>query len=349
MAGFLAMGFFLGHPFVGVWSGLVRVDSLALTFSLAALWIVYFYWRSSAWLTLALTCLLLSIYTRQTYLLSAPLACGIWLIHKDRKRGFIFMAILAGFGLLIYLILNTITQGGFFIHIVTANVNHYSFTRTINMGTLLIIAAPVLIVMAIIAVHKASAFSPDPFLTWGLLPYTGGAVLTAVTVGKVGSDINYFLELIAALAIWATSLWTLKPGKLIPTLIISNVIWVVTLNGLLFQSPLVKLWNNIPEVNTQAQEVQAASRNGPVLADDRLDLVLLAGQGIYFQPFEYTQLYNAGIWNASAFENEIASHKFPLILIHLVYQQERWPGRIYDIIQRNYTCTLQTGMLVCQP
>ena len=49
-----------------------------------------------------------------------------------------------------------------------------------------------------------------PVLFWALLPYTAGAFLTALTVGKVGSDINYFLELIGASAIWAAGMWASK-------------------------------------------------------------------------------------------------------------------------------------------
>jgi hypothetical protein len=86
-----------------------------------------------------------------------------------------------------------------------------------------------------------------------------------------------------------------------------------------------------------------------VLADDRLDLVVLAGQAIYYQPFEYTQMYTAGVWDITSFKEEITNQKFPFILIRPAYQQDRWPAPIYDAIQQNYTCILQSGLLVCQP
>jgi hypothetical protein len=349
MAGFLAAGLFLGHPYVGLWSGLVRVDSLALAFSLAGLWITYFRWSSSSWLAIALICLLASVFTRQTYLLAAPFACAVWLLHHDWKRGITFLAIFALLGFASFLILNTITHGGFYQHTVIANINRYSPERILNMGTLLIITGPVLLIMASIAIRKAATRPIDPVLFWGLLPYTGGALLTALTVGKVGSDINYFLELISVSAIWAAGMWTTKPGRLAAYLLMLHAVWTVVFSGLLFQAPLVKLWNTIPRTDTLARQVKAAAIKGPVLADDRLDLVVLAGQAIYYQPFEYTQMYTAGIWDITSFKEEIANQKFPLILIHLAYQKERWPAPIYDTIQQNYTCEPQTGMLVCQP
>jgi hypothetical protein len=348
-AGFLAAGLFLGHPYVGLWSGLVRVDSLALALSLAGLWIACSRWRSNSWLALALICLLASIFTRQTFLLAAPLACLVWLIHNERKRGLNFLAVFTLLGLSTFLILNTITHGGFYQHIVIANVNRFSCERIMSMGTFFIITAPVLLILACIAIRRVTTPQVDPFLTWGLLPYTIGSLLTALTVGKIGSDINYFLELIGASTVWAAGIWLKKPERMVSVIILIQTAWVVAFSGLLFQVPLVKAWKNIQQIDTLAQQVQAEVYQGPVLADDRLDLVVLASQDIYYQPFEYTQLYNAGGWDITAFTGEITNHKFPLILIGSAYRQERWPLPIYHAILSHYTCKEQPGLLVCQP
>lgn len=217
------------------------------------------------------------------------------------------------------------------------------------MGILYFLSAPVFCILSAIAIRKAVPHVIDPFLTWGLLPYTIGAFVTALTVGKIGSDINYFLELIGVSAIWAAGIWKRKPGRLASVSLVFNTLWMVAFCMLLFQIPLIKLWKRLPEIDSLARQVQAAVRQGSVLADDRLDLVVLAGQEIYYQPFEYTQLYNAGLWDINPFEKEIASHKFPLILIHTTYRQERWPSPIFDAIQHDYTCARQMDLLVCRP
>ena len=349
ITGFIAAGLFLGHPYTGLWSGLARVDSLALAFSLAGLWIVCFRWRSTPWLAAALACLLASVFTRQTYLLAAPFACAVWLYYNDRKRCFMFLAAFAILGLGTFLIVNGISHGGFYQHIVIANVNRYSFGRMLSMGMLYLITAPGFLILAILSVRRIFKQKVAPTLLWCLLPYTTGALLTALTVGKIGSDINYFLEFTCASAIWATGLWRGRPNKLTTSLLIFHTGWVVAFSGLLFQAPLVKLWKNIPQVDTLARLVNLAALQGPVLADDRLDLVVLAGQAIYFQPFEYTQLYSADLWHPESFISEIKDHKFPLILIQPAYQKDRWPELIYDAIQQNYTCKKQASLLVCSP
>jgi hypothetical protein len=348
-AGYISAALFLGHPFVGLWSGLARVDMLALAFSLAGLWIICIHGRSTPWNAAAIVCLLASVYTRQTYLLAAPIASAVWLIHNDRKRGAAFMAMFILIGLAIFLGMNTITHGGFYTHIVTANVNYYSIQRIASMGVLFIFSALILMILSASAIRNSTRTAPDSFVVWGLLPYTVGALLTAITVGKIGSDINYFLELIGVLAIWTAFAWSLKPSKLTTLVLVAHCIWVLGFSLILFQLPIFKAWHRLPEVDSLALKVKAAARLGPVLADDRLDLVVLTGLDIYYQPFEYTQLYNAGIWDIQPFEKAIASHQFPLILIHSSHWQERWPDPIYEAIQRNYSCNQQTETMVCQP
>lgn len=349
ISGILAAGLFLGHPYVGLWSGLVRVDLLALAFSLAGLWIVFIHWNSNSWLAVGILCLLLAVFTRQTYLLAAPLASVTWLIYNNRKRGVAFLFIYVVSVLAVFLVLNIVTRGGFYQNIVTANINRYSLGRIVNMGILFILSAPMLVIITISALLKKRNAEAEPFLTWGLLPFTVGAFITALTVGKIGSDINYFLEFISASAIWVTWACYRKPDRLVSILMVANTFWIIGFNGLLFQQPLVKSQGHITEINTLAQQVKDAAVGGPVLADERLDLVVLSGQSIYYQPFEYMQLYNAGLWDHRAFVEDITHHKFPLILIRIDNRQERWPIPVFAAIERNYTCSLQYDELVCHP
>jgi hypothetical protein len=348
-AGYLAVALFLGHPYVGLWSGLVRVDTTALAFSLTGLWIVSTRWRSPSWLALATICLLAAVFTRQTYLLAAPFASTVWLYHNDRRRGIAFAAIFVLLGLAVYLVLNFVTQGGFYQNIVIANVNRFDLERTWNMSLLFFLTAPVLPILTIIGIRKTVERPIEPFFTWGLLPYAGGALLTALTVGKIGSDINYFLELIAGSVIWAAGLFSQKPGRTTVVLLVFHSIWTMAFSGVVFHAPLVKMWKSKPEIDALARQVQQAARAGPVLADDRLDLVVLANQDIVYQPFEYTQLYEAGKWDPTVFIDEISNRIFPMILINPAYYLERWPPPVYEAIQSHYTCQQHSGLLVCLP
>jgi hypothetical protein len=79
---------------------------------------------------------------------------------------------------------------------------------------------------------------------------------------------------------------------------------------------------------------------GPVLADEYMGMITLAGRPLEIQPFEVTQLANAGLWNQMPLLERIQKKEFPLILIHdfggyPVYR-ERWTEAMLTAIERYY-------------
>lgn len=129
----LAAILFLGHPFVMRWAALARLDMVALSLSLFALWFVYRYWHSWPWLIAALICLVAAIYTKQTFVLAVPMAAVVWLLYTDRRRGLAFITILALTCLTLFGLLNLITQGGFYLNTVVANVKSYKVAQLLVM------------------------------------------------------------------------------------------------------------------------------------------------------------------------------------------------------------------------
>lgn len=365
LSGMVAAALFLGHPFVTIWSPLARVDLLALGLSLTALWILYTRWDSWPWLAVAALCLLGAIYTRQTYALAAPVASAVWLWKNNRLRALIFITSLVGSCLALFMVLNTLTRGGFYINVITANVNPYRLERMLSMNGMFIQVWPFVIFTAPIQIirevkrkdHYEREASRRSFILYGLLPYTCGALLSSFTVGKVGSNVNYFLELSSALAIWIgcstakpMSKVTIRKGQIILSLLIlCQIIWSLTANWLISYRVITEKWSKLSEYEEVFQEVRQAASRGPILADDYLFMVILAGQRIYYQPFEYYQLYNAGIWAPTNLVAEIQDRKFSLVLLnkpgsHLY--QERWPSSITQAIKDNYIEKKRWGELI---
>ena len=68
----------------------------------------------------------------------------------------------------------------------------------------------------------------------------------------------------------------------------------------------------------------ARQADGPVLADEYMASVSLAGKSLYFQPFEFKQMKEAGLWDEGAFLNDIRSGKFAAILL---YEPPTWDSR----------------------
>jgi len=355
-SGLLAATLFLGNPFVMRWSSIARVDLLALALSLLALWMLYTRWHSWPWLAGALICLLASICTRQTYALAAPMAGAIWLWHHDRRRALLLIALLILACLSLFGLLNFVTRGGFYLNVVVANMNRYRVSRTLAVGAMLLRIWPIVFAIAGVEMarilktyqrgggRRGGGTAERPLLRYGLMPYSVGAFLSALTVGKIGSNVNYFLELMAALAIWIAAALAWQPERktsrqrTILLLTLCQVAWVLGAS-LWLQSAMVARWRDLAKYDELYRQVKAATVQGPVLADDYLDMVVRAGQRIYLQPFEYQQLNEAGIWDPSALIEEIRAQRFPLILLNRpgsAICAERWAPPVIAAIEENY-------------
>jgi hypothetical protein len=80
-----------------------------------------------------------------------------------------------------------------------------------------------------------------------------------------------------------------------------------------------------------------------VLADEFMRILTLNNQPLYIQPFEVTQLANAGMWDQRDLLTSIRSQEFPIILIHHfmgypVYT-ERWTPEMLAAIMEEYAPT----------
>lgn len=359
-AGFLAAALFLGHPYTMLWSGLARVDALALAFSLAGLWLVLTKPNRPLWLALAALLLALAVFTRQTYLLAAPAASLVALWLRRRKTALAFAALLAGLCLAAFAWLNAQSNGGFYLHTVLANVNRYEPGRTLAMFRQLLALSPLalslgawLTATALPSLRPVPSPAPTQTARPALAIYFLGGLLSALTVGKVGSGVNYFLELIAAAALLSAlaPTWLAFARRLLPALLTAQLLWAFIVGLFLHQTLVGARWAQLPQYRAQDAAVRAAAAQGQVLSDDFLDLVFLAGQPIYYQPFEYGQLYHAGLWDPTDLARQIRRGEFPLILIggESLDKECCWPPALVSAIQSRYQVAPQTGALHCTP
>jgi len=362
LASLVTVALFLGHPYVFTWSGLARVDLLALMFCLAALYILLHHWWSWRWLFLASIFLLASIYTRQSYLLSGPLAATVWLWSQDRRRCVVFVAMLLipCFGL--FLGINLLTEGGFYFNIFQANLNRFDFGRLWMMGQKFMLIWPIILIttllMVIIFIQKSFRRKSDnSFINTGLLAFTLGALGSTLTVGKLGSDLNYFLEIIAACSIWsglALHHLFILPGirkAIFSIALICQLIWLLA-GGYIFSTITINSrWEQIGWYQQLARQVQKAASQGQVLSDDYLGMVVQAGQPVYYQPFELGQLFHAGMWDPTNLAEEIRAAHFSLILIggDTLEKPCCWPPELVQAIKARYQIDYQSDVVICTP
>lgn len=337
----------LAFPPVAYWSSLYRVDALALALSLGGVCLCARRPEGRGTVPLAALLLTAAIYTRQSYGLAAPLAAALWLLHAASWRpALALVGLVLGLGAALFVGLERATGGGFSSNIVTANLNEY------QIGSLAVYLSDVWTLMPL-ALTAASLFllSAGWFgvTSWRLIaPYLAGAVLSGLTIGKVGSNVNYLIELGAAvsLSLGALLAWQ-RPRRAVYAVV--AVLLALDMALMVLASP----YRTVTHARlAQAGEARGLlgrihDTRGIVLADEDMGLLVLDGRPLHFQPFEMTQLARAGRWEQRPFLREIERQAFAAILIYripeLPLDRQRWTDEMLAAIERRYVIVERVG------
>jgi hypothetical protein len=333
---------FPAMPYVVRWSSLARVDLLGLALSWAGLFVVA-RWPHKRWSVVAAGLLLVAaVYTRQTYALAAPLAAFVWLLSQGQKRRALELAgVAGGAALILFGTLNVLTGGGFFLNTVTANLNDFRWERVSLNALGALLACPLLLLGALAFLVFAPRKGNRSW--WLVAPYLAASGPLALLVGKVGSDVNYLLELSAALglATGAVISWQRKRARVRTLLIVLLAVQVLALG----QSSRVAsgLQDYVIEQRDEVGQLSrvVAEAKGPVLADDYMGLLTLNGRQIYLQPFEMTQLARDGAWDQRPLVRAIEEERFPVIMLWRPpfareIKRDRWTPEMLKEIRAHY-------------
>ena len=342
----------LAIPYVCTWAPLCRVDSLALGLSLGGL-AVLVRWPRARWGLVGAAALFLgAIYTRQSYGLAAPLAACAWLWGQGlRRRALALAGLVGGGGLALFVLLNLLTGGGFFFHVVVANANLFQVETLLLFARRVAATLPVLLALGALFGLVGARYRPPAW--WLPVPYTLGGLATALTIGKIGSNVNYLLELSAALALVAGVAFAAvrrlraRAGRpaaraawwgasaLLTVLLVGQTV-------LLLRPPWTHAKYILAGIRqaSQSEEVLEVIREteGPILTDDYMGLLVLAGRSLYHQPFETKQLADAGVWDPTPFLQALERREFPLIMMNAspALQKRRWTPEMLRAIDLHY-------------
>jgi hypothetical protein len=282
-------------------------------------------------------------YTRQSYALAAPLAAFVWLLAQHRRREALTLAaVVGGLGLTLLAILSALTGGGFFLHTVISNLNEFRWEQVTFYTGRMKDVLPILLLGGI--AFLILGFRSRDASWWLAGSYLIGATATALTIGKIGSGVNYLLELSAALSLTAGALLARYVGHLsvrsaMLVVLATQVVIMVHASQFYYagiQASAIAQRDGIARL----QEIVDAKQK-PVLADQYSGLLPLVGRRIYVQPFEFSQLAREGKWNQRPFVESVRRKEFRAILIfeppgaqYLV--KERWTPRMLRAIESSY-------------
>ncbi|MEP7293708.1 MAG: hypothetical protein ABI835_18110 [Chloroflexota bacterium] len=351
----------LAMPYVAYWSVLARIDALALALSMAGLWMITRWYHRRWGVLLAVLLLTAAAYTRQTYLLAAPLAGFAYVWGRGARFRALAFALLLGCVVLgVFAALMVATQGGIFMHIITANVN------VLNQGTLqhyvdeLLQYLPVFLAGGVVYLVLGLFFGRQAW--WMIAPYCLGAVVVALTISKVGSDVNYLFELSAAVCFAAGGLvaltrrFTLRGRRFVLASAVLRaaallglalaVATATTLSTSYFRPILQELTRDLEKYDPLVELIRTT--DVPIIADEQMGLLALNGKPILLQPFEMTQLALAGLWDQQPFLDALARGDYPLVLLYQPYRNpqlrfERWTPEMLRIINDDFRPDFQSA------
>jgi len=329
-------------PFVLHWAPLTRVDSLALGLSWAGIFVLVRWGDQRKGLIWAAIFFVAAIYTRQSYGLAAPLAGFVFLLREaPRKRALHLAGYTAAFGIAIFLVLIILSGGGFFFHIVTANVNPF-YWETVDRYRL-DLSANLPYIMFASAAFLVNGIVSRPKSWWLAAPYLLGATASAVTIGKDGSNVNYLYELSAALCLTAGAIIA-APGR---RYLLSAVLVLL----LIPQMNMMVDWSRADHYNRAMGKIRFKAEifrmeklieetGGPALADEYMAMLPLSNLPIVFQPFEFKMLKEAGIWDETGFIQSLENKEYAIILLYDTPYWDsrgaRWTPAMLEAIEENY-------------
>ena len=213
---------------VWLWSGIVRVDNLAVFLSLLGLLVYSRRHAHSRFRILSIVLCVLSAFVRQT-MVAAAAAILLHSIIENRTQGLRSLGLYLvlgcmGFGGLVFF-----SDGQAWTHLITANMNVLDWSilphYLSELWTLYHWLLPSILLGIWVLRHQVV-----------LLSYAVFATLVSLTIVKVGSSLNYLLEWWAAMCVFGGA------GLVFPFMVYG---WKRVLSGLILVLSFLAGWQNI--------------------------------------------------------------------------------------------------------
>ena len=342
---------------VETWFDRMRVDMLAIALAFLGVVFAVRSERQPAWLALAMPAFVLSIYTRQTELAAPASALLVLLLIRPRAT------ILAGIGgavlgLCALAWLEWATAGGFLRHIISYNINTWTFalllTRLRFQVSYAVLLALAVIGLAVLWLRRRDETLPRgaeasrykivlPIITvWLLL----SLIMMVATVGKNGSDVNYFIEPMCVCAVAVGLLIGLcwqavagSPGRRDMALRLGLFFATVALVGVMAKRRPVCYAVQDPGLIAIQQNLvrEIAKQNRPVLSEDMV-LSLRAGKEVPIEMAIFHELALKGQWDQRRLTDLIDSHAFAFLVTtpDKTYTPLRYTPEVMAAIERAY-------------
>ena len=342
LAGLLAGFLFLACGPTIVWAAFYRQDLLALAFGLAGLaWLARR--PGGRWVYGALVPFVLAAYTKQS-VLAAPVAGCLYLFWRDRRGGLRFTlacAVTLAFPLVP---LELVTRHGFWRQVVVDHALWQSDSFWRHLQRLISFHAILLPLAALGFFLLLRRRQPSLLVCYAPL-----AVATIVGSGVVGANNNHLLEpllascaLVGVLVGLCLARWRRPPAAALlvaTSLLLAAQVPRLGAVGAWYDTTLLPSATRAERL-TQVTELIRQGQ-GEILSDDSFLLLRAGKSGAYQNVPMLGALASAGRWDESPLIQDLARHRFALIVIDTDVTRPDlmgvyWSPAVLAALQRHY-------------
>jgi hypothetical protein len=342
LAGALAAGFFLASPYVFHTTPLARVNSLALLAAVVGLTLLERPTRGRV--ILGSLALLAALFTKPTAI-DASIAGVVSVLMRQPRLGALAGGLVGGLGLIGLGALMAVTNGAFWLNVVTGNANPMDLRQLGSYLANFSVVHCVLLVMAGaegLWLLRRRTWSP-----WAVYALT--ASVATLGVAKWGAGESYFLGAIAAICVlsaaWVMRFFDSSPtagvrlalgaALFIQAVLLSHAALSDALPWLPDRGPQSAFLGRAPTLEDRqaAQQLTAQVRRaaGPVLSEDP-SFAVMAGQPLVGNATHLRNLYQTGLWDPQPMVSELRSHKYAIVIL----DAELYPEPVLTAIGQSY-------------
>lgn len=342
---------------VGEWTWLLRVDFLALAFSLAGFYVFcrtkpdrrespvagyrlpVGYWVSTA-LMVAAVCV-------KHIFLAVPAACVLYLAFQRRWREAAgITAVGVGLSGAALALLAGLTRGSIFTHLFLTHPDPFSWQLyLVRIWHVLKVNRPLVALAGVLVVSDVWQRRLSLPVLWLAL-----ATASTVTSGKLGSNWNHYLEWSAALCLCAglgfVVLTRLKPPSLAVAAAAIAMVWA---GSFALSRPSANAFESVAGC-PQAYAFVRQEAGARVLAEN-VGAIVLAGKTVWVSnPFVLAQLVAHAGWSDKPLEDMVQQQRFDAILLdsdypssahYLEQGSDRFSPQVLRAMSRNYRLSAQ--------
>lgn len=320
------------------WAPLMRVDMLATALSFAGVYAAMLALKRPPLILLASACFVAAVYTKQTSIV-APGAVFLTFLLVRPKLAWACAGGCLALGLAALGALAWTTEGGFIRHVFLYNVNRFEAWRlllikdvvlghvfyfavlAIGLAARLKARLPFYRGCGVAGLRERLASAPADALLLLVLVYALLAGLMTLSVAKSGSNVNYFVEWMAVLAILLGILVrdaaaaavggasAAGPKRLFAQPALLPLL--IGLQALTLASPPARSETRAPSRVAQLEQLSAMVREAdrPVISDDMV-LLRRSNVPVQWEPAIFAELASTGVWDESGFVERIRAGQF---------------------------------------